>query len=118
MPGPDEPVRLPGIINMEVEANKLVVENSEILDQAGKLLLNIPLQISIDAINGTAKTTKKNVFSPSGKHAFSRSESVDARQRRRSRELLLSGGSDKAGQKSRIRSASAGRDKRTEMAAR
>ena len=124
MPGTDQDVRLPGIINMEIEANKLeesgppqpIDSHCVDDDKVGKLLLNIPLQISIDTCNNAADSAMKAI-----KRSFS---PLDARQRKRTRErdLYFVGAgicsSGKMGQKTRVRSASAGRDKRTEMAAR
>jgi len=112
----EEPVRLPGIINMEMEADKLDPE------KVRNLRLNIPLRISVDSCSAsldggplsTGKLRHRNPWvSPSAKISNGRSESVEARQRKRTRDWLegkMGGG--------RVRSASAGRDKRTEMAAR
>jgi len=112
----EEPVRLPGIINMEMEADKLDPE------KVRNLRLNIPLRISVDSCSAsldggplsTGKMRQRNPWvSPSAKINMGRSESVEARQRKRTRDWLegkMGGG--------RVRSASAGRDKRTEMAAR
>jgi len=111
-----EPVRLPGIINMEMEADKLDPE------KVRNLRLNIPLRISVDSCSAsldggplsTGKLRQRNPWvSPSAKSSLGRSESVESRQRKRTRDWLegkMGGG--------RVRSASAGRDKRTEMAAR
>jgi len=112
----EEPVRLPGIINMEMEADKLDPE------KVRNLRLNIPLRISVDSCSAsldggplsTGKLRQRNPWvSPSAKNSIGRSESVESRQRKRTRDWLegkMGGG--------RVRSASAGRDKRTEMAAR
>jgi len=112
----EEPVRLPGIINMEMEADKLDPE------KVRNLRLNIPLRISVDGCSAsldggplsTGKVKHKNPWvSPGPKVGIGRSDSAESRQRKRTRDWLegkMGGG--------RVRSASAGRDKRTEMAAR
>jgi hypothetical protein len=71
----EEPVRLPGIINMEMEADKLDPE------KVRNLRLNIPLRISVDSCSAsldggplsTGKLRQRNPWvSPSGKSSLGR----------------------------------------------
>jgi len=102
-----EQVRLPGIINMELEANKLKDTDEACPDNT--FHLNIPLQISVD----TKSLSSRNIFSPSeskvwrlGKEREDRGRVPDTNQYR---SRTPSG---------RVRSASAGRDKKQDLAAR
>ena len=94
------------------------MEPEEEGERLRSLRMNVPLQIFVDTggSEGGGKT-RGGRASPGLRGSLGRSESAEARQRKRTREWLEGKlGTRSSG--SRVRSASAGRDKRTDMACR
>ena len=90
------------------------MEPEEEGERLKSLRMNVPLQIFVDTSEAAGKSRGR--VSPGLRGSLARSESAEARQRKRTREWL----EGKLGTRSsgRVRSASAGRDKRTDMACR
>ena len=95
------------------------MEPEEEGERLRNLRMNVPLQIFVDTGGGSEAGGKARGgrVSPGLRGNLSRSESAEARQRKRTREWL-EGKLVTRSSGSRVRSASAGRDKRTDMACR